>query len=81
LAKGGLHWTIVRADDKHAARHNAIRDMLSRLHYGDKDKKVARPDPAVVVRYDTTRAKRGLPRETDAPPSTRTVRESGWPTP
>jgi polyphosphate kinase 2 len=53
-------WTVVRADDKRAARLNVIRDMLSRLHYGGKDKKLVRPDPAVVVRYDPTHATRGL---------------------
>jgi polyphosphate kinase 2 len=53
-------WTIVRADDKRAARLNVIRDMLSRLHYGGKDKKLARPDPAVVFRYAPALAKRGL---------------------
>ena len=53
-------WTIVRADDKRTARLNVIRDMLSRLHYGDKDKKLARPDPAVVFRYDPALSKRGL---------------------
>jgi polyphosphate kinase 2 len=52
-------WTIVRADDKRAARLNVIRDMLSRLHYGGKDKKLSRPDPAVVFRYDPTLGKRG----------------------
>ena len=30
-------WTIVRADDKHLARLNIIKDLLSRLHYADKD--------------------------------------------
>jgi polyphosphate kinase 2 len=53
-------WTVVRADDKRSARLNVIRDMLSRLHYGGKDKKLARPEPAVVFHYDPALAKRGL---------------------
>ena len=53
-------WTIARADDKRAARLNVIRDILSRLHYGDKDQKLVRPDVAVVFRYVPDLAKRGL---------------------
>lgn len=45
-------WTIVRADDKREARLNVIRDVLSRLHYGDKDAKLARPEREVVFAYD-----------------------------
>jgi len=45
-------WTVVRADDKHEARLNIIRDLLSRTAYRGGNKKIARPDPAVVRRYD-----------------------------
>ncbi len=45
-------WTIVRADDKYAARLNIIKDMLSRLEYADKDDRLILPDPNVVFTYD-----------------------------
>jgi polyphosphate kinase 2 len=37
-------WTIVRADDKRQTRLNVIRDVLGRLHYKDKGKRLIRPD-------------------------------------
>ena len=52
-------WTVVHADDKRAARLNVIRDALSRLHYGGKDKKLANPDRHVVFPYDASRKDRG----------------------
>ena len=52
-------WAIVRADDKRDARLNVIRGMLSRLHYGGKDEKLARPDARVVRRYDASLPGRG----------------------
>ncbi|OGA09784.1 MAG: polyphosphate kinase 2 [Betaproteobacteria bacterium RIFCSPHIGHO2_12_FULL_69_13] len=45
-------WKIVRAEDKRAARLNLIRDLLGRLHYGGKDKRLAVPDPRVVFEFD-----------------------------
>ena len=45
-------WTIVRADDKHLARLNVIKDVLSRLHYADKDERLIQPDPKIVFGYD-----------------------------
>jgi polyphosphate kinase 2 len=45
-------WTIVRADDKHLARLNIIKDLLSRLHYADKDERLILPDPKIVFAYD-----------------------------
>lgn len=45
-------WTIVRADDKHAARLNVIKDILQRLDYANKDKKLARADHQIVFPYD-----------------------------
>ncbi|HEX4192554.1 MAG TPA: polyphosphate kinase 2 [Stellaceae bacterium] len=53
-------WTIVRADDKEHARLNIIRDMLWRLDYPDRHRRLQRPDPNVVLTYDPTLYKREL---------------------
>ena len=53
-------WTIVRADDKHLARLNIIKDMLSRLHYADKDERLLLADPNVVFKYDEAYLKNGM---------------------
>jgi polyphosphate kinase 2 len=53
-------WTIVLADDKRAARLNIIRDLLSRLSYRGKDKKLVTPDRDVVFDYNVSQVKRGL---------------------
>ena len=45
-------WTLVRADDKHLARLNIIKDLLSRLHYANKDERLIQPDPQIVFPYD-----------------------------
>jgi polyphosphate kinase 2 len=45
-------WLIVRADDKHRARLNVIRDLLSRLAAPESEKRLATPDPHVVLAYD-----------------------------
>ncbi len=39
---------ILRADDKHLARLNLMRDILSRLHYAGKENKRVRPGPNVA---------------------------------
>mgnify|MGYP002623900673 CR=1 FL=1 len=44
-------WTVVRADDKRVARLNLIRDLLSRLHYGDKKTALLDADPRIVFSY------------------------------
>jgi polyphosphate kinase len=44
-------WSIVRADDKREARLNLIRDILSRLHYAGKRKKLTHPDPGIVFEF------------------------------
>lgn len=44
-------WTIVRADDKPAARINVIKDLLFRLDYKDKDEKLLIPDANIVFNY------------------------------
>ena len=41
-------WTVVRADDKRLARINLIKDILSRLHYAPKDKKLIQVDRGIV---------------------------------
>jgi polyphosphate kinase 2 len=53
-------WTIVRADDKDIARLNVIRDLLWRLHYPDRHKKLERPDPSVVFDYDQHAIESGM---------------------
>ena len=52
-------WTLVRANDKHLARLNIIRDLLGRLHYTGKDKRLIRPDPQIVFAYDVSNLENG----------------------
>ncbi len=52
-------WAIVRADDKHLARLNIIKDLLSRLHYADKDERLILPDPQIVFAYDISNLENG----------------------
>lgn len=44
-------WTIVRADDKKAARINVIKDMLFRLDYKGKKETLLLPDSNIVFNY------------------------------
>ena len=44
-------WVVVRADDKHQARLNVIRDILARVHAPDVMRKLARPDARVVREF------------------------------
>ncbi len=44
-------WNIVRADDKRVERLNVIKDLLTRLHYADKDTKLIRPNSDIVFPY------------------------------
>ena len=53
-------WIVVRADDKHHARLNVIRDLLWRLDYPDRPKRLDLPDPRVVFAYDKTDLENGL---------------------
>ena len=53
-------WTIVRADDKRAARLNLISDLLFRLDYAGKDESVLRTDPDVVFRYQDHYIENGM---------------------
>lgn len=53
-------WTVVRADDKRQARVNLIKDLLSRLHYGDKDAAVLPTDPDVIFPYQEAYVRNGM---------------------
>ncbi len=44
-------WIVVRANDKHRARLNVIRDILSRVPYTGARKSAARPEPDVVREF------------------------------
>ena len=52
-------WTLVRANDKHLARLNIIKDMLGRIHYKDKDEALIQPDSQIVVAYDIANLENG----------------------
>jgi len=53
-------WTVVDANDKHAARLNVIRDLLTRLSYDDKDESLLRADPAIVFPYGDDALRQGM---------------------
>ena len=53
-------WTIVRADRKHRAHVNVMRDLLARLDYEDKDASLLHVDRDVVFEYPGGQPKRGL---------------------
>lgn len=53
-------WIVVRADDKHLAHLNVIRDLLPRLACPATDKHLAVPDLNVVFPYDEAHARAGL---------------------
>ena len=44
-------WHIVRTDNKHRARLNLMRDILSRLHYAGRNKKITPPDRDIVFEF------------------------------
>jgi polyphosphate kinase 2 (PPK2 family) len=52
-------WTLVRANDKHLARLNIIKDILNRLHYAGKDKQLVQPDSQIVFAYDISNLENG----------------------
>lgn len=52
-------WTLVRADDKHLARLNIIKDLLSRLHYAHKDERLIQLDSQIVFPYDVANLENG----------------------
>jgi polyphosphate kinase 2 len=45
-------WTIVDAEDQRVARLNVIRDLLGRIRYKGRDKRLAFPDPNLVFTFD-----------------------------
>jgi polyphosphate kinase 2 len=53
-------WIVVRANDKHEARLNVIRSLLSRLDYEGRDETLALPDPAIVFPYQNAALQNGL---------------------
>ena len=53
-------WTVVHADDKHLARLNVIRDLLSHLDYKGRDERLLAVDPAIVFPYDESCLKNGM---------------------
>jgi polyphosphate kinase len=52
-------WTVVRADDKRAARLNLIRHLLGHMHYKGKRKAVLNLDPDIVFRFDKAHLRNG----------------------
>ena len=52
-------WTLVRANDKRLARLNIIKDLLGRLHYKGKDKRLIRPDRQIVFPYNVSNLENG----------------------
>ncbi len=44
-------WVIIRADDKHAARLNLLRDILARISYAGQKHSRPRPDPRLVQEF------------------------------
>jgi polyphosphate kinase 2 len=47
-----IPWIVVRADDKHQARLNVIRDLLSRVECQELDSRLGRPDRRIVREYE-----------------------------
>jgi polyphosphate kinase 2 len=45
-------WTIVRANNKKQAHLNLIRDLLLRIDYAGKDKKMVAPDQSIAFRWN-----------------------------
>ena len=53
-------WTVVRADNKHVARLQVIKDLLTRLQYADKDEALVLPNPDAVYEYDEAYLNNGM---------------------
>ncbi|HEV2549196.1 MAG TPA: polyphosphate kinase 2 [Stellaceae bacterium] len=53
-------WTVVRANDKHRARLNLIRDLLLRLDYKGRDKRLLTVDRTTVFPYDERHLASGM---------------------
>jgi hypothetical protein len=52
-------WTVVRADDKKAARLAIIRDLITRIDYKHANPHPPR-EPAILARFDETCLTNGL---------------------
>jgi polyphosphate kinase 2 len=50
-------WTIVRTNDKHAARINLMKEILASMDYKGKDEHLVVADPEVVFRYDVSKGR------------------------
>ena len=44
-------WKVISANDKKMAHLNLIADLLSRVNYPDKDKKILKIDPKIVLTW------------------------------
>ena len=53
-------WTVVRADDKRTARLSLIKDLLSRLHYDDKDEAMLRTNPKIIFQFQEPYVQNGM---------------------
>ena len=51
---------MVRADDKRLARLDLIKDLLSRLHYDDKDEAALAVNPDIIFEYQEAYLKNGM---------------------
>lgn len=45
-------WTVVRANSKKQAHLNLIRDLLSRINYSGKDKRILVPDQRIAFKWN-----------------------------
>ncbi|MBU3614401.1 polyphosphate kinase 2 [Polynucleobacter sp. Latsch14-2] len=50
-------WTVIHANDKKLAHLNLIRDLLSRVNYPQKDKKILKVDSKIVVSWSANSSK------------------------
>jgi polyphosphate kinase 2 len=50
-------WTVIHANDKKLAHLNLISDLLSRLSYPQKDKKILKVDSKIVVSWPANSSK------------------------
>ncbi len=53
-------WTVVRADDKQAARINIIKDLLFRVDYKGKNEALVLPDANIVFNYEENYLHNGM---------------------
>jgi polyphosphate kinase 2 len=44
-------WTVISANDKKVAHLNLIANLLSRVNYPDKDKKILKIDPKIILTW------------------------------